>query len=68
MDLIVEIEDFLEQARQHLGDASQADAVVLIRLPASQPSASRAGSSPPTAPDRLPDDDDLVTWEDAAWQ
>ncbi len=61
MTLIVEIEDFLKESRCHIVDASGSDTVVVIRVP-------RPTTDQGAAADLVADDDDLITWEDAAWQ
>lgn len=68
MTLIVEIEEFLKEARCHIVEASRNDAFVMICVPQATSGPTRLDVVPPTTADLVPDDDDLVTWEDAAWQ
>lgn len=68
MTLFVEIEEFLKEARCHIAGAAKDDAFVMICVPRPD-----IGQFRPTAPDTATpgldtDDDDLITWEDAAWQ
>jgi len=68
MTLIVEIEAFLKEARCQILEASRNDAFVLICVPPAAAGEARADSARTDASDLVPDDDDLITWEDAAWQ
>lgn len=68
MTLIVDIEEFLEQAKRQLPAASRNDAIVIIHIPQASRQERRVDADPAAAPDQMPDDDELVTWEDAAWQ
>lgn len=63
--LVVEIEEFLKEARRHVVDASQNDAIVMIRVP--RPHTIQIAAEP-AAVHLVTDDDDLITWKDAAWQ
>ncbi len=61
MTLIVEIEEFLKETRCHIVETARNDAVVMICVPREQ-------ATEPATPTIDIDDDDLITWEDAAWQ
>jgi len=65
MPLIVEIEEFLKEARCHIVDASGKDTLLMICLPRQD---SGQNAADPVAAHLVADDDDLITWEDAAWQ
>jgi tRNA A37 threonylcarbamoyladenosine synthetase subunit TsaC/SUA5/YrdC len=58
--LIVEIEAFLNETRRHIVEPSGSNTVV-IRVP-------RHIIAQDVVTDLDADDDDLITWEDAAWQ
>ncbi len=68
MTLIVEIENFLKEARYHIADATRSSTVVMIRVPLAAAGASTLKVSPPNTSRLDADDDELITWEDAAWQ
>ena len=68
MTLIVEVEDFLNEARSRTAATAHTDAAVVIYV--ARPI---AGESSPTvcasgAACLTPDEDEFVTWQDAAWQ
>jgi len=65
MTLIVEIEEFLKASRCRIVDASGKDTVVMICVPQETTGQNAAA---PAAAHLVADDDDLITWEDAAWQ
>lgn len=68
MTLIVEIEEFLKEARCHILDGARNEAFVMICVPPATTGQTRPDVVPSSASDLVPDDDDLITWEDAAWQ
>ncbi|MBA2470131.1 MAG: hypothetical protein H0V37_12060 [Chloroflexia bacterium] len=68
MTLVVEIEEFLKEARCHITGTAQDDAFVMICVPQSATGQFRPNTPETAAADFDTDDDDLITWEDAAWQ
>ncbi len=68
MTLIVEIEEFLKDARSRDAAETRSDAIIVIHIahPARgepQPTVVICNASLTT-----PDEDELITWDDAAWQ
>ncbi len=62
MTLIVEVENFLKETRCHIVEASPNEALLMICMPREQV------IDEPAAASLDVDDDDLITWEVAAWQ
>ncbi|MEJ7902059.1 MAG: hypothetical protein WKF63_09435, partial [Thermomicrobiales bacterium] len=66
MTLILEIEDFLKETRCHIVNATRSDTVVLICVPQASSGSSTLKVAPPNTSRLDADDDELITWEDAA--